>query len=153
MQALDYNKKEIEHLLQIASYHEEIARRKLASQMVLTLGKECDREKVVRILAGDYQGATIQRDCLQHQNIEYDGFYVTERGEGISVVVSDIIGEKAEVYADYGSQDGILAIGKEAYRTMDSTVYELDVADADEFHIIVYSYPVEYEVERMTEKN
>jgi len=43
---LDYNQKEIEQLLQIASYHEEIARRKLASQMVLTLGEDCDREKV-----------------------------------------------------------------------------------------------------------
>ena len=150
---MDYNQKEIEQLLQIASYHEEIARRKLASQMVLTLGEDCDREKVVRILAGDYLGATIQREELRKQNIECEGFYVTERAGKISVVVCHPDGERAEVYADYGAPGGILAVGEDTARTMDGTVYELGVADAEEFHIIVYRYPVEYEMERITKKD
>ena len=153
MQALDYNQKEIEQMLLIASYHDEIARRKLASQMVLTLGEECDREKVIRTLAGDYQGVTILREKLQQQNIDCNELYVMEQNGKISVVVSDISGEKSEVYADYGSPDGILAIGKEVAQTLDGTVYELDVADAEEFHIIVYHYPVEYQVEPVKEKN
>jgi len=153
MQALDYKQKEIEHLFRIASYQKEIAGRKLASQMILTLGEECDREKVIRILAGDYQGAMVQRAQLERENLAVDGFSVMENKGRISVVVSDTVGEKAEVYAEYGSQDGILAIGKETFQTTEGTVYELDVADAEEFQVIVYRYPVEYEAERITENN
>ena len=153
LQKLDYNQREIEQLLMIASYHEEITRRKLASQMALTLGETCGREKIVRILSGDYHGATVCREQLRHRNVDCNEFYVMEQNGTISVVVPDSSDKKAEVYADYGSSDGILAIGKEAYQTMDGTVYELDLADAEEFHVIVYDYPVEYETEPIVEKN
>jgi len=149
---MDYNRKEIEQLLEIASYHDEIMRRKLAAQMVLTLGEECSKEKIVQILAGNYQSATIRTSQLVSENVDCNSFYVMQSKDRILVVVSDSDGERAEVYADYGSADGILAVGEELYQTMDGTVYELDVAEAEELHIIVYTYPVEYETERIAEK-
>lgn len=148
---MDYNRKEIEQLLEIASYHDEIARRKLAAQMVLTLGPECSKEKILHILAGKYQGATIRTEQLARENVEGNSFYVMQTGGRIFVVVSHLDGERAEVYADYGAADGILAIGKETSQTMDGTVYELEVAGAEEIQIIVYTYPVEYETERIIE--
>ena len=148
-----YNKNDVEQLFFAASYSDEIERRKLASQMVLTLGGECSKEKIVHILSGNYLGVTVCREQLEHETIECNTFYVMERKERILVVVSDRIGDKAEVYADYGSSDGVLAIGKEVSRTMDSTVYELDTANAERVHIIVYMYPVEYEAEHVAEAN
>lgn len=146
-----YNRKEMEQLFMAASYSEEIVRRKLASQLVLTLGKECGKEKLVRILSGYYRDVTVSPEQLKYGNVECNTFYVMEGVDKILVAVSDKIGDRAEIYADYGSADGTLAIGKEAYRTVDDIIYELDVADAKKVRIIVYMNPLEYEVEELTE--
>ena len=148
----DYNKEELEQLLLMAYYQEEIEKRKLAAQLVLTLGEACSDEKIMRILTEDCQRVTICPEQLIHENIECDGFYVMKRGEKLLVVITDLEGKKAEVYADYGSPDGVLLIGKEAYQTMDGTVYELEETEAEELQLIVYTYPVEYEAERITER-
>ena len=148
----EYNKNEIAQMLVIASYAVEIERRKLAAQLVLTLGEECSDEKILRILTEDCQHVIIRQEQLDSENVECGAFYVLQQKGRILVVVRNKSGEKAEVYADYGSADGMLAIGRESYQTMEGTVFELDVDMADELQVIVYTYPVEYEEEKIKQK-
>lgn len=147
-----YDQDEISRLLIIASYAKEIERRKLAAQMVLTLGEECEDEKILRILAEDCIRATIRAERLEHENVDCGAFYVMQQKEQILVAVRNKFGERAEIYADYGSADGRLAIGREHCQTMEETVYELDVNQAEEFQVIMYTYSVDYETEKIGQK-
>ena len=147
-----YSRKEMEQLFMMAAYSDEIARRKLASQLVLTLGEECGKEKIVHILSGNYRDATVCREQLEHGTVECNSFYVMGEDDRILVAVPEENKELAEVYADYGSADGTLAVGKEAYHTIDDIVYELDVPDAEKVHIIVYLNPLNRAEERIAKK-
>lgn len=104
-----------------------------------------------RVLTQDCQSFVISRERLAHENIECGSFYVMQQEDKVRVVIPNQNEMKAEVYADYGAEDGTLIIGREEYQTMDETVYELDTNSAEEFRIMVYHYPFKFETERSSE--
>lgn len=128
---------ELERLLVLAMYHEEIERKKLAAQLVMTLGEDCSQEMLIDVLQGAYLSATVSLAELQQHDIHCGLFSVVWQEDRVCVLISSENAAEAAVFVDCEVGDGLLDVGQVLYQTVEHTVFAFEKEYEEVFSVFV----------------